>query len=278
VRATLLAICLLAAGCPAGLEEQQHVSKLRVLGVRAEPPELILMADAGLPSTRLTALAVDPTGAAISLRFALCTDLSGVPSPTLPCPGDAGIDLPDSGPFSAQLDLSDPRILAFAAAAQIDGGAFDAGGLVQSLDDGVPLLVGFTARAVKSIPGAPVETLSGFQTVTLRTTAHGPADVNPELIDLGIGDGGDVVRSQVVRLQPFTAAKDDPSKRYGYSFFTTAGSVSSLRSTDTTATGQSAPTWVDWTAPATAQPVTLWVVVRDGRGGTGWIEREVPVK
>jgi hypothetical protein len=35
---------------------------------------------------------------------------------------------------------------------------------------------------------------------------------------------------------------------------------------------------VDWTAPANAQPVTLWVVVRDGRGGTGWIEREVLVK
>jgi hypothetical protein len=278
MRVVLLALALFAAGCPSGLEEQQHVSRLRVLGVRADPPELVLVADAGLPSTKLTALAVDPTGAAISLRFALCTDLSGVPSPTLPCPGDAGIDLQDAGPLSARLDLSDPRILAFAAAAQLDGGSFDAGGLVQTLDNGVPLLVGFTARSVASIPGAPASTLSGFETLTLRSAAHGPAGVNPALIGLEIGDGGTVIHGQVARLQPVTAPKDDASKHYGFSFFTTAGSISSLRSTDTTATGEAAPTWVEWTAPAAPQSVTVWVVLRDGRGGTDWIEREVQVQ
>jgi hypothetical protein len=35
---------------------------------------------------------------------------------------------------------------------------------------------------------------------------------------------------------------------------------------------------VNWTAPASKQAVRLWVVVRDGRGGTGWIEREAPVQ
>ncbi len=201
-----------------------------------------------------------------------------MPSPTLDCPGDAGIGLPDAGPLSAELDLSDPNILAFAAAAQIDGGAFDAGGLVVTLDNGVPLLVGFTARSVTSLPGAPAAELSGFETITLRTAAKGSADVNPELTDLEIGDGGAIALSQVVRLQPLTALKDDPAKRYGFSFFATAGSMSSLRSTDTTASGQEAPTWVDWTSPATAQNVRLWVVVRDGRGGTDWLERDVQVQ
>lgn len=82
----------------------------------------------------------------------------------------------------------------------------------------------------------------------------------------------------VVPTLGLAAPKDDPSKKYGYSFFTTAGTISSLRSTDITATGQPAPIWVDWTAPDRAQEVRLWVVLRDGRGGTAWLTRVVPVR
>ena len=267
---TILAVLALAlAGCPAGLEEQQHIGKLRVLAVRADPPELVLLPDAGLPATTLTALAIDPSGAPISMRFALCTDLSGVPSSNLPCPGTAGIDLPDAGPLAARLDLSDPRILAFAASAQLDGGAFDAGGLVQTLDDGVPLLYGFQATT-------DAARLDGFGTITFRTGKRGPAGTNPELLSLDL-DGG-VHPGATVRLTPITAPKDDATKRYGFSFFATAGEISSLRSTDTTASGQSANTWVDWTVPDAGGAVRLWVVVRDGRGGTAFLEREVTVR
>ena len=269
MRAALLALALLAAGCPTGLEEQQHVSKLRLLGIRAEPPELILQAGAGVPATTLTALAVEPSDAGVTVRYALCTDLSGVPAATLDCPGGAGIDLPATGPLSARLDLSDPRILAFAASAQLDGGGFDAGGIEAALDQGVPLLVGFSASSAD-------QTLSGFQTITLRSPARGPVNQNPELLDLEL-DGG-VAPGKKTRLTPVTAPKDDPAERYGFSFFATAGEMSSLRSTDTNATGGSAPTWVDWTAPDGGPPVRIWVVVRDGRGGTGWIERTYPIE
>lgn len=270
MRAALLLLAALLAGCPSDLEQQSHVSKLRVLAVRADPAELILHADAGLPATTLTALAVQADGGVISVQFALCTEITGAPSPTLPCPGDAGIALPEHGPLSARLDLSDPRILAFAASAQLDGG-FDAGGGVEStLDQGVPLLVGFTARA-----GA--QRIDGFQTLTLRSPARGPADVNPVLLDLEIGDGGPVAPGETVRLQPDAGPKDDATKKYGYSFFATAGEISSLRSTDTTATGQPAETWVEWKAPDAGQEVRFWVVVRDGRGGTAWVERAATV-
>ncbi len=267
MRLLLLALAFVLAGCPSGLEEQQHISKLRVLGVRADPPELVLVPDAGLPATTLTALAVDPSGAAISMRYALCLDLSGVPSATLPCPGTAGLDLPDAGPLAARLDLSDPRILAFAATA--DAGSADGGGIAAALDDGVPLLYGFQAAAGDA-------RLDGFGTLTLRTGKRGPAGVNPELLALDI-DGG-VSAGATVRLTPVTAPKDDNSKRYGFTFFATGGELSSLRSTDTTATGESAPTWVDWTAPDAGGPITLWLVVRDGRGGTAFLERKVTVK
>ncbi|HET7788569.1 MAG TPA: hypothetical protein VFL36_21525 [Myxococcales bacterium] len=265
-----LAVAALSAGCPSNLEQQSHVSKLRVLAVRVDPAELILDPDAGLPSATLTALAVQADGGPISVQFALCTEITFAPSPTLPCPGDAGIELPESGPVSALLDLSDPRILAFARAAQLDGG-FDAGGGIEStLDVGVPLLLGFTARA-------DAQRIDGFQTLTLRSPARGPADLNPELLDLQIGDGGPVAPGETVRLQPDAGPKDDPAKRYGYSFFATAGEISSLRSTDTTATGQAAETWVEWKAPDAGGEVRFWVVVRDGRGGTAWIERATTV-
>ena len=267
MRPILLLLAVALAGCPSGLEEQQHVSKLRVLAVRADPPELVLLPDAGLPATTLTALAVDPSGAALSLRFALCLDLSGAPSATLPCPGTAGLDLPDAGPLAARLDLSDPRFLAFAASA--DAGSVGAGGLVAALDQGVPLLYGFEA-----IAGG--ERLGGFGTLTLRSARRGPAGTNPELLALDI-DGG-VHPGATVRLTPVTAPKDDASKRYGFSFFATAGESSSLRSTDTTATGETAATWVDWTVPDAGGPVRLWVVVRDGRGGTAFLERQVSVR
>jgi hypothetical protein len=271
MRALLVALALCTAGCPAGLEEQQHLAKLRILGVRADPPELILEPDAGLPSTQLSAFGYAPGDAGVTVRLALCADLSGVPSPTLDCPGDAGIDLPASDDFHAKLDLSDPRILAFAAGLQVDAGAFDAGALQSLLDQGVPLLIGFRAST-------ETESMSGFETITLRTAARGPVDQNPQLLDLAIGDGGTVSAGDTVRLQPDAAAKDLASERYLYSFFSTAGSVSSFHSTDTTSTGQAAPTWVDWTAPATGQPVRIIVVVRDGRGGIDWMERTVSVK
>ena len=274
MRAALLAAAaLVLAGCPSNLEEQSRVSKLRVLAVRADPAELVLIADGGFPATTLTALAVDPSGdAGIELQFALCREITSAPSPTLPCPGDAGIELPEAGPFSARLDLGNPDILAFAAGAQLDGGSFDAGGGVEAaLNEGVALLVGFTARSGE-------QRLDGFTTLTLRTAAKGPADANPVLGDLLIGDGGAIGPKAVVRLQPDAGQKDDPSKSFGFSFFATSGDISSLRSTDTTATGQPAATWVEWTAPDLPGDVRFWVVLRDGRGGTAWLEKSTQVR
>ncbi len=297
MRAFMLAAAgLLLAGCPDGLERQSHVSKLRVLAVRAEPSELLLQPNAGLPRTVFTALAVEPSGAPITIRYALCETLSGVPSAQLACPGDAGIDLDsDAGSLSATLDLADPRVLAFALA---NGGIVpaDAGGL---LAKGIPLLVGFTANAPAfgNADGGPpaqqgsLQVLNGFTTVTVRTGA--PADTNPTLLGLQIAeelDGGVLLPAiearpelqlrpgTTVHLIPVPGPKDDPSKRYGFSFFTTDGSTSSLRSTDTTSTGQPADIWIEWTTPLLPQTVRIWVVVRDGRGGTGWIERSVAVR
>jgi hypothetical protein len=270
MRRPLALAALLLAGCPSDLEKQSHISKLRVLAVRAEPAELVLDPSQPPPSTTLTALAVEPSGATVSIRFALCTRLGDAPPANLPCPGIAGIDLPDAGPLAARLDLSDPRIVELAARFP------DAGVVLPSLADGVPLIVGFSASA------PPAQELDGFASITLRTPEHGPADRNPALTGLQIVSGVNVLDRvgplTTVRLQPATAPKDDPAKNYGFSFFATAGEMSSLRSTDRTATGEDAPTWVEWTAPAQPQRVRFWIVLRDGRGGTDWLERAVDVR
>jgi len=87
-----------------------------------------------------------------------------------------------------------------------------------------------------------------------------------------------VLPGETVRLQPDAGSRDLASEHYLYSFFSTAGTISSFHSTDTTSTGQGAPTWVDWTAPAKNQEVRLWVVVRDGRGGIASADWTVTVR
>src|SRR5471032_3187433 len=81
------------ASCANDFEKQSHISKLRILAVKAEPAELIIQQGQPPPKTLLSALAVDPTGGIIHLRWALCTVQQAVPDPATDCPGTQGIDL-----------------------------------------------------------------------------------------------------------------------------------------------------------------------------------------
>jgi len=289
-------VMVACAACASDLEKQSEVVKLRVLAVRADPAEIVI-SDGGLPPrTTFTALAVEPSGAATSMRYALCTDQDPAPSPSLDCPGSQGVDLPPAGATSAVLDLTDPRYLPVLSASG-DGGTPDAGGI---LHDGIAVLIGFEASAPAQTgpdggpPGAdggPLQIVRGYTTIVLHDDTR-PANRNPDLAAVRIGpDGGvdlaldgstTVPANTTQRLTPVPApdAKEPTPagpEKLGYSFFATAGSISSLRSIDTTATGEAADTFVDWATPGTPGPVRIWVVVRDGRGGTGWLERGVSI-
>ena len=287
---------LLLPGCPGDLEKQSEIVKLRVLAVQAEPAELIVDPSQPLPRTTFTALAVEPGGAPIAMEYALCTVQEQVPPPSVDCPGTQGIPLPPSGPTSAVLDLNDPRVIALALQLAQDAGTGDGGALPPQ---GIPVLVGFRATAPAHTladggpPGAGGGDVQIFQGLT-TVTARGPGDPlnhNPAIDELLMGaseapiagDGSTAAPARTTqRLTPQPAAgskepADGGVEPLGYSFFATAGSISALRSTDTTATGQPADTFVDWTTPDSAQEARLWVVVRDGRGGVGWIARSVQV-
>ncbi len=283
-------------GCPGDLEKQSEVVKLRVLAVQAEPAELIVDPAQPLPRTTLTALAVEPSSAPTAMEFALCTVQEAVPPPDVDCPGTQGIPLPSAGPTSAVLDLGDPRAIALALQLAQDGGVADGGALPP---EGIPVLVGFRATApAHTLPdggppgadGGDVQVFLGLTTVTARGPGA-PPNQNPGIAALWMGDAGIEIAadgstvapaSTTQRLTPVPAPgskepADGGVEALGYSFFATAGSISDLRSTDTTATGQPADTFVDWTTPGSAQQARLWVVVRDGRGGVGWIARSVQV-
>jgi hypothetical protein len=268
----LLPCALFLCGCPENLEKQSEIVKLRVLAVQAEPAELIVDPAQPLPRATLTALAVEPP-------------------PTIDCPGTQGIPLPPSGPVSATLDLADPQVISLALQHSQDA---DAGA---ALAQGIPVLLGFRATApAHGLPdggppgngGGDLQVLQGLTTVTVRSPGA-PPNGNPSIAALQMGgaeispDGGTAVPAGTV--QRLTPVPDPDSKEpagggvepLGYSFFATVGSISSLRSADITATGQPADTFVDWTAPDTAPEARLWVVVRDGRGGVGWIARSVQI-
>jgi len=304
-RLTIFAAALAAAGlaaCGNDFEEQSQITRLRVLGVQAEPAELILRDGGPLPSTTFTQLAIDPAGGAIVTVFSLCYQQGQLPAANLDCPGDAGLQLPDAGPLSARFDLNDPAIEAVAISLEdsYDGGVPGDGGISSLLAAGVPIEIGFSADApaFENPDGGPPPTagyadqhLLGFTQITLRTEDPArPINQNPQLSDIEINqqplasDGTSLLHGDIqVEIDPVPASDaketlpDGGVESLDYSFYSTAGSLSALRSTDTTATGQPGIISVDYTTPSMSGPVRLWVVVRDGRGGVGWLERDFTI-
>jgi hypothetical protein len=279
----LLCAAILGAGCANDFEKQSHISKLRVLAVQADPAELIIDTTQPPPKTLLTALAVDPSGAVIELRWAVCTVLDAVPDPAIDCPGAQGIDF--AGSTSATLDLgSDQFRPVYQRLTQGPDGQ-PPEQLREALASGVPVILGFTATAA-------AERLDGITTVTLRTAdAARPINHNPGIAtlfadDISIAADGStaVPAGRTVRLAPIPTegshelAQDGSPEKLNYSFYATGGEIQSLRSADTTASGEAVDPSIDWLAPAQAGAVQLWVVVRDGRGGVGWISRTVQVR
>jgi len=284
MRVALLAFVSFAiAGCSNNLPKQSIIDKLRVLAVQSNPAELVV-ADS-LPAVTLTALAIEPSGAAIELQWALCPLPANLPPPaSLDCPGSYGIALPQNGNGVARLDLADPSAQPFwdVLYRTADGTPLTDEQRAATLASGTTAVAGFSARA-----GG--EELDGFAEIPLRG-AGAPINHNPSLtgllvngVELPENGSGVLAAGLKVRLQPVPAsdAKEDTGnglEALNFSFFATDGDVASLRSTDQTSTGEPADSSIDYTAPSTIGSVQLWVVIRDGRGGVGWITRSVQVQ
>jgi hypothetical protein len=142
------------------------------------------------------------------------------------------------------------------------------------LTSGTSLVVGISASSGSEI-------LDGFAEVPLLQP---PAAVheNPEMrallvngVELPADGSGVLPAGTKVRLEPVQASGTDP---LNFTFFATDGDVDSLRSADQTVTGEPADPSIDYTVPVSPGEVRFWVVVRDGRGGVGWLTRTAQVR
>jgi hypothetical protein len=283
MRRALFLLAALLSGCADDFEKQSRISKLRILAVQAEPAELIADPNGPPPATSFTALAADPDGGVAQLTWALCSVQGTIPPPTLDCPGAQGFDLPSTASRGV-LDLGEPRFRD--AYQQLVGGP---GGsppaqVKEQLAAGIPVIFGFNAVL-------DPQQFHGLSTVTLRSPDPArPLNHNPAIASLTIdgvelaADGTtSVPAGKKVRLAPMPAdgsqeATPDGPEKMNYTFFATGGEVQTLRSTDATATGEPADPSIDFDTPKLPGPVKLWVVVRDGRGGVGWMARTIDVR
>ena len=283
----LVLAVLCAAGCNDNdFELQSELRRVRVLAIKAEPAELAFTGQDTPPEPlSLSALSYSPSGAQVAVTYALC--LPGNPyDPAFECPGKDGLALPDG-----RLDLTDPQVQeVLAALARALGGGADAGSgggadVEAALRVGIPLVVGYEAR-----DGTPGETgvERGTRRITLRQTAQ--PNANPVVVDVQV-DGGvptaPLPAATELALRPvlaegslerYTAADGGAvTEQPFYSWYATGdGELQQLRSLEPTDGRPGEPT-VEYETPASAQRVTVYVVARDERGGTGWLVRELDV-
>ena len=188
----LILLFAFAAACDYGFEKQSHVSKLRVLAVRADPPVVFAQPGRPIAPVTITALAVGPSGEPVEMEYALCHAI-GLPEASLECPGPHGDELPVSG-TSATLELGDAP---------------------EGMPSDVPLIIGFDARSAG-------QSLHGFTTLVVRTSADAASARNPSV---ALGETGEVRAGAKLKLAP--SADTDVT----FSFYSTAGEMDALRAT-----------------------------------------------
>jgi hypothetical protein len=340
-RAAVL-VLVAAIGCSGDLPPASRVDKLRVLAVRAEPPEV----NPGQSST-LDALAVPPpftaedAGAAhLSYLWLACAEPPTAQLPT-PCGvtagGNGGPDAFGGGGFSAppgcdaQPDapfclIGDTPVVSFAPPADALAGADVAQWIVTLVvaDDTLGGATGCVLSAAQSGTGVPVNPagaasdydavdhcIIALKRLTVSRAAapnHNPALRSFTLASASLPGGTATWPRSSGANQPLAALRctssdamsgrcptgsfaeveaDGTVEPLYVSWFVTAGSISSSRSSFQAAdcTGEclkmDVATMVatDWTPPdateaamrAPTGEVDFWAVVRDDRGGVGWL-------
>ncbi len=294
--------CFAYWGCTPTLDSSDQVHDLRILAMRADPPEVIVDGADGMPSSPIvsppiavTALVADPLGAGRLVHYLISTcarvDQSDavVDNSTHRCLiGQLGYRILAEGDFAP--GVSGELQITFRPSSQLLSEA-------QTLDTyhgfgGLPLPVQVELRA-----GG--ESAVGFKRIVYSAPISSPPqapNTNPQLLGLTL-DGQDWspdANPRFARVDHVFIPTPDPTRIESYQrltfdhqllqfhetmryvFFTTLGKFNNpITGGISNRTGeQIAPdsTWSPPDPPA-AGAVTFWVVVQDGRGGESWILR-----
>lgn len=256
----LAALAGILAACGQDPGDPALVEKLRILGVRSEPPE----AQPGA-SVALDALVVDPKGAgrAITWAWALCVPdpLHGVSS----CADPARITPLGAG--SAQT-VTIP-------ANSLDG--LDAAAQKVGIDLFAVLLV-----SAPEVTGVPAHQDQAFKRIRVSTNPSPNSNPHVQSFSVAGAPVDPAAVSQGEKVAVTATAVPGSAESYVneagtqtedmlFTWLMSAGTIEDdLSVGDTQLKGTTA-----WTAVDGAPPATLWVVLRDGRGGIDWSSRQV---
>jgi hypothetical protein len=282
-----------AVGCGGQFAHITLVERLRILGIRAEPPETDIFGE-----VELSALIADPRGAGrpLDCTWAVCLFELGGAATDISCPGPGSFYL--SGDCdSATVRMND--LVAWLAEQGFQVGRFDPDNPPMRE---LPLIVGLQVQAATvpngTAPESGAETARGFKRIGVRLAAT-PEEPNrnPRLRGVSVGgmrweagaDPLEIVANQKVLVVPEADVgtrqtymrEDDDIERledFLFSWFCTSGVFLHRRTIlDVDSHGERLDTNT-WSLPASvlSPEHTLWLVVRDGRYGTDWLE--VPVE
>jgi hypothetical protein len=257
---------MLLGACNKSFTSADHVEGLRVLAIKAEPPEVAPGA-----MTTLSALAVDTGGAAIAVDWAACTEA------VLPGTGIVNPDClqKDTAPFLDPLGAGTPLA---ATLPMIDPNTFappDAsGGLylpirVRAGTSGDRVDVIYQMRLAQGLPPNHNPTIASVDIVA----ADGSTTPLDEAAPLLVSSGQAItVRATFTpdSVETYTGQGRTLAEQLRVSWFATGGTFSEP------VTGIDKPNTV-WKAvdplPASGSTIDVWVVGRDERGGTDFVHR-----
>jgi hypothetical protein len=310
-----LAALLAAAGCTPDFDKEYLVKDLRILAMRAEPPELIVkvpcdpnsealtcvkllqkLGSAGtidlsslhlesLPTVRVDALAVDPTAPSDLVDWTIhactpegktCDDAS---QSVLVQTGRSRLD-------QIQVDFSITPDLLIASLQQDTLRGFG----------GVPVLLHLVIQRGSSKDQAVSRIVYGLSCPCEKTANKNPT-ISSILVDrrplvrivrataglqvklLPLSGDSNWEHYWVATFDPTTVTDAGVGKRYlreylSYEFYTTSGSFSAFTTGGKPSSFVARKSVTDfssfWTPGQDASSATIWIVVRDDRGGVGW--------
>ncbi|MCC6747012.1 MAG: hypothetical protein IT371_05090 [Deltaproteobacteria bacterium] len=273
-------------GCTPDFEKISEVKDLRILAVRADPQEqLVLPGSTAFGPVRIDALVVDPRAPAELVDW----ELSGCTAEDQNC---------DEATYKVRLASGRGRLDAIRAELP-----FHEQLAQQALKKdpfrgfgGVPVLVELRVKKGSEEVWAIKRVVYGYTQPLDKAPNRNPSLARVKADDREPVAGWTVKPEAEVKLLPEPAP--DAKEKYRvltfsggsrtldefltYSFFATRGALK-----DNTTGGKPSPfvtnrkvdeVFTTWKAPKELGLVTLWVVVRDDRGGVGWWSATVEVK